>query len=88
MMAECMALEEVYRLLLMSPLIRKISACAATRSARSRSLISATLNPNRPQCGFSACVQCHRCEPPSNRRGPHAASTYRKLSVLYIIEII
>ena len=56
-MAECMALEEVYRLLLMSPLIRKISACAATRSARSRSLISATLKPNKPQCCFSACAQ-------------------------------
>ena len=34
----CMAREEVYRLLFMSPLIRKISACCTTRSGRSRAL--------------------------------------------------
>lgn len=34
--ALCIARELVYRLLFMSPLIRKISACCATRSGRSR----------------------------------------------------
>ena len=49
MMEECIARVEVYRLLLMSPLMRKISACAATTSARRRSRISLTPNPKRPQ---------------------------------------
>lgn len=36
MIAECIAREEVYRLLFISPLIRKISACALMRSPTSR----------------------------------------------------
>lgn len=48
-MEECIALVEVYKLLLMSPLMRKISACAATTSALSLSRMSLTPKPKSPQ---------------------------------------
>lgn len=47
-MAECMAREEVYRLLCMSPLMRNISACSATTSGSSLTRTSSTPSPSRP----------------------------------------
>lgn len=49
-MAECMALEEVYRELLRSPLMRKISAMLATSSGSILALTSFTPEPSRPHC--------------------------------------
>ena len=46
----CMAREEVYRLLFMSPLMRKISACCVTRSGRSRALTYAGEVPLASPC--------------------------------------
>lgn len=59
----CIARDDVYRLLFMSPLIRKISACCATRSGRSRNrtcaqspTYSLTLSRNISHCIYTLCA--------------------------------
>ena len=55
-MEECIAREEVYRLLFMSPLTRNISACADTRSAGSRLRTWSTLALSTPHSGGLASL--------------------------------